>query len=271
MPRGMMSRREMSGAGERLLIVNADDYGLTEGVCAGIAEAIREGVVTSTTAMVASPGATDHLKRWVPELPGRIGLHLQLTGGRPLLPAAEVPSLVTESGEFRPQARDLRSITTEEVGREWRAQLACLRALGVEPTHLDSHHHVHFLRPAAPAYAALAAEERLPARTGPLPVARALQNAGVACPRHLTTSWHGAEPTVGRFLQIVENAFTQIGGGGTVELMCHPGYVDAALVQQSNYVEQREQELGVLRDPELRELLRERKITLIGYAALACR
>ncbi len=64
------------------LIVNADDFGLTEGVSAGIVDAIERGVVTATTAMVAID-ASERLARLGPRIAGRVGLHLQLTGGIP--------------------------------------------------------------------------------------------------------------------------------------------------------------------------------------------
>ena len=51
------------------VVINADDFGLTEGVCAGIVKAIQAGGVTATTAMACVPGAVERLKRWAPKIP----------------------------------------------------------------------------------------------------------------------------------------------------------------------------------------------------------
>ena len=84
------------------LYFSADDFGLTDGVARGIVSSIRDGVVATTSAMVCVLDAATHLQRWSAALPGRIGGHLQLTGGRPCLPPERVPSLVDASGDFLP-------------------------------------------------------------------------------------------------------------------------------------------------------------------------
>src|SRR5690606_7724277 len=86
---------QASREGRRVLIVNADDFGLSDGVTAGIVRAWREGVVTSTSAMINMDGAPERVaaaRRSCPELP--IGLHLNITAGRPVLPPEKVPTLV---------------------------------------------------------------------------------------------------------------------------------------------------------------------------------
>ncbi len=70
------------------LIVNADDYGLTAGVSAGIREAHQSGIVTSTTAMMNLPGVVEDLRLALETCPGLgLGAHLVLTAGGPLRPA----------------------------------------------------------------------------------------------------------------------------------------------------------------------------------------
>lgn len=251
------------------LIVNADDFGLTDGVSAGIVEAIRKGIVTSTTAMVAVPGADANLARWAPAIPARVGLHLQLTGGLPCSPLSKVPSLLDGQGQFPRSRKGLGPIEPGEVGLEWQAQFARLRQWGVEPSHLDSHHHVHHLRPALTAFADLAKAEGKPARSGPLAVAHALRTAGIRHADYLDTRWYDGELTADRLVQTVFQAFDRIGGQGTVELMCHPGYADGALAALSHYIEKREQELAVLCAGEVAERLEAFGIRLISYAEFA--
>src|SRR5256712_3264171 len=82
------------------LIVNADDFGLTEQVSRGILDAHREGIVTSTTLM-ANGGAFDAavtLARRSPPL--SVGVHLHLTQGAPLSPPSKIPTLVDGRGRF---------------------------------------------------------------------------------------------------------------------------------------------------------------------------
>jgi len=84
-----------AGESKRVLIVNADDLGLTDGVTEGIVQAWRDGVVTSASAMINMEGAAERVAavhRAHPELP--IGLHVNITAGRPVLPPERVPTLV---------------------------------------------------------------------------------------------------------------------------------------------------------------------------------
>src|SRR5262249_22987939 len=113
---------------ERALIVNADEFGLTEHVNYGIVEAHQHGAVTSTT-MLANMWAFDHaagLARAHPTL--AVGVHLNLTHGRPVLPPARVPTLVDQDGHFyrrSPFIRRLlrREVRIDEVIAECRAQI----------------------------------------------------------------------------------------------------------------------------------------------------
>lgn len=250
------------------LIVNADDFGLTDGVSAGIVEAIRNGIVSSTTAMVAVHNADLHLARWAEEIPGRIGLHLQLTGGQPCLPPDEIPSLLDDQGQFPMSRKGLQQIDHQEAGLEWQAQFARLRQWGIEPTHIDSHHHIHHLRQVLPAYVDLAKTTGLPARSGPLLVAQTLRMANIPHTDYLNTNWYVGGLTAERLVQIISQAFDRIGGQGTIELMCHPGYADSALATVSRYVEEREQELALLCSGAIASRLKNLGITLISYAEL---
>ncbi|HEX8926500.1 MAG TPA: ChbG/HpnK family deacetylase, partial [Terriglobales bacterium] len=155
------------------LLVNADDFGLTEGVNRAIAECHTHGIVTSTTLM-ATGAAFDHaveLSRSLPEL--SVGCHVVLVDGEPLLPANEVRSLLAPGtnrffhsiGEFARAA--LRGkFRTEEIEAEATAQFARLQKAGVQISHFDSHKHTHLF----------------PAVLGP--VLRAATRAGIAAVRN---------------------------------------------------------------------------------------
>ncbi len=147
----------------RYLVVNADDFGLSVGVNAGIIGAFRRGLVRSASLLVTTPGFDDALilARAYPDLD--LGIHLALTGVRPALPPERIPSLVGHDGRFpslvawqwRVAARRLRPA---EVQAELRAQVARARRSGLTFTHLDGHHHIHLFWPASVIVADLARE-----------------------------------------------------------------------------------------------------------------
>ena len=134
------------------LIVNADDFGLHAAVNAGIAIGHREGIITSASLM-AGGGAFDDAVRIAGECPRLgIGVHLTLVGGgRPVLPPAQVSSLLDGQGCFlmgHPAfiARYLAGrIKLCEVEAELTAQVEKVCVAGVTPSHLDSHQHLHVL------------------------------------------------------------------------------------------------------------------------------
>jgi len=233
------------------VVINADDFGLTEGVCRGIVKAIHAGGVTATTAMVCVPGAAERLRRWSPEIEEHIGAHLQLTGGEPILPPERVPSLVRNDGKFPARRRQINAPRIGEILDEWQAQIECLIRSGIQPTHLDSHHHVHGLPEAFPAFCELAKQYSLPARSLHADMTRALHAAGVACVNQTFTSWFGGELSVKSLVRVLAEGTHEYPGTENFELMCHPGLADENLASLSRYVSEREIELAVLCDAHL--------------------
>lgn len=129
--------------GLRFLIINGDDFGLTDGVTQGILSAWKDGVLTSTTAMINIDGAPERMAlahRAHPTFP--IGLHLNITQGRPVLPAEQVPSLVDRQGYFYPfleLIERLPRISFEEMKLECFAQAELLVRSGITFDHVDFH------------------------------------------------------------------------------------------------------------------------------------
>ena len=238
------------------VVINADDFGLTDGVCAGIVQAIQRGVVTSTTAMVCVSGYIQRLKSWGPKIAGRIGAHLQLTSGTPIMPAEKIPSLVQRDGSFFAKRKQIHTPKTEEVLAEWQAQLETLLGTGVEPTHLDSHHHVHGLDGVFPAFCELANLYSLPVRSLSPEMTLKLQAAGVPSIGHTLTDWYGGELSASTFMEVLQKGARENPGCSSFEVMCHPGYAEEGLALVSGYVLEREIELATLCDPALkRELI----------------
>ncbi len=140
----------MTAPGSCLLVVNADDYGLTEGVSRAILEAHRRGIVTSTSVLALGP-AFARSAAWLADAPdlGR-GAHLAAVGeDPPLLSAREVPTLVDRRGRlwsswrvFLPRAA-LGRIDPDDLRREFAAQLDALAGAGIRADHLDTHQNLH--------------------------------------------------------------------------------------------------------------------------------
>jgi predicted glycoside hydrolase/deacetylase ChbG (UPF0249 family) len=243
------------------VVINADDFGLTEGVCAGIVRAIEAGGVTSTTAMVCVPGSGERLTRWAPRIPGQIGAHLQLTSGAPILPPGRVPSLVRQDGKFPARRKELQNPKQEEILEEWRAQIEFLLRAGIEPTHLDSHHHVHGLPAVFPAFCELAMQYSLPARSLDWDMTRNLRAAGVPCIDRTLTGWYGGELSMQSLVGRLQEGLREYPSAENFEVMCHPGFSDDNLPSLSRYVREREVELAVLCDANF-----QRELVVAGFS-----
>jgi predicted glycoside hydrolase/deacetylase ChbG (UPF0249 family) len=277
------------------LIVNADDYGKTEGVTRGIIQAHREGIVTSTTVMMNMPQVEDALRLaddW-PDL--GMGVHLVFTAWRPLLSPAKVPSLVDEEGRFHSQKATLSNpdrIDTDELKAELKTQIERFGALGREPDHLDCHHFVHLYPPFFAVYVELAEEYGLPMRL-PFPpeeewdeaaasmalahgippdflreIARQdiglVQARGIPHPDRFVQSFYGQEAlTLENLLGILEGL-----PEGISELMTHPGLPDGRLLAKSTYAKERERELELLCHPRVKERIGELGIELVDFSVL---
>ena len=133
---------------EKYLIVSADDFGISEPVTDGILMAHLEGIVTSTSLVVntADSERAASLARQTPSLD--VGLHLNITEGKPILSPRDVPTLVDESGEFLTKTEMISRIKRLRVNprhmeAEFSAQMKKILESGLRPTHLDSHHHIH--------------------------------------------------------------------------------------------------------------------------------
>lgn len=254
----------MTAASPKRLIVNADDFGRSEGINRGVAEAHDKGIVSSATLMVAYPAAAEaaRLAQARPEL--GVGLHLALTVGPPVLPPERLPSLVDEQGRLRANPELLAHADPREVLAEARAQLKRFRELlGRRPTHFDTHHHSHALPVVLEALLTLAWETGLPVRSPSAAIRERLRHEGLTTNDHFIDSFFDSGATQ-------ENLVAQLGRleAGVTELMCHPALVDDALRVSSSYAEPRARELAILSDVETRATLQACGIQLVSWSAL---
>ena len=140
-----MARSEIS----RRLIVNADDFGLSQSVNEAVIRAHREGILTTASLMVNEPefdGAVK-LAKENPQL--GVGLHLTLLKGHSALPPAKIPGLVNARGEFsyRPVATGFRYFFKRSLRDQLRAEIYAqfekFHATGLPLDHVNGHLHLH--------------------------------------------------------------------------------------------------------------------------------
>jgi len=271
------------------LIVNADDFGWSGAVTGGIIRAYREGLVTSTTLMANLEGAAEALARARQESPGLvIGLHLNLTEGRPLAPPGDVAPILDREGRLMPSLatlyRRLRLSggARRAAARELETQVRWALDHGLRPSHLDSHKHVHQIPPLLPLVIDLArrhgiaavrttAELALPGVARFLPpgwsaAARVHQGAlaRIACrwgrrARRIvrgaglaTTDWFfGVRATGAISAELLEHLLRRA-PEGTGELMVHPGETDPNPARPTRLAASRPRELAAVCDPRVR-------------------
>ncbi|MET3196705.1 chitin disaccharide deacetylase [Bacillus sp. OAE603] len=219
------------------LIVNADDFGYSKGINYGIIEAHKNGIVNSTTMMMNMPGVS-HAIDLAKENPNlKVGIHLVLTCGKPILP--DVPTLVDQTGFFKKNRDILESnISLEELEREWTAQVEKFLESGLTLTHIDSHHHVHTIPKFLPIVQKISKKYNLSVR-------RVSDHAIEGVPPFSDVFFHefyGEGATYDYFEKIV----TQVQDGQTVEVMCHPGYLDHEVLNNSSYAKDRVTEVEIL-------------------------
>ena len=245
----------------KVLIVNADDFGLTPGVSRGILEAHRNGIVTSTTLLVnreIPPAQRDEL-----QASGLgVGVHLNLTLGTPVSNPRRVPSLVDAEGRFIRDAREAAArARIDEARIELGSQIDAFRKImGRFPTHLDTHHHVGRHDPILDLVLDFARALKVPVRSQDAAVRTAARRLGLRTPDHFMGE-SGPEPYWSR-----ERTLEHLAGlpTGLSEFMTHPGYFDDDLAY-SRYGRQRETELAGLTDPECRRAVERHGIQLAHF------
>lgn len=148
MNKGQTNRLLGYRADARLLIINADDFGMCHAVNEAVFRALRQGLLRSTTLMVPCPWALHamHFLADHPEFP--FGVHLTVISDwvdyrwGPLMSKEKVPSLINEKGYFYNFARMpefLAQVRLDQLEMEFRAQIEAVLAAGLKPTHLDWH------------------------------------------------------------------------------------------------------------------------------------
>ncbi|MCA9934788.1 MAG: ChbG/HpnK family deacetylase [Anaerolineales bacterium] len=275
------------------IIINGDDFGLSSGTNQAIKNLHQQGKMSSASILANMPWSEDAFAYASTAVTLPVGIHLNLTTGRPLLPAAQVPTLVTSDGQFYDMPAFLSRFFSGRVQRaEIRAELnaqiqACLDS-GLHPRHMDSHMHFHAVpalndlisrlathygintvrNPNLSAFVIPPLRSRLvdgPLRKSGVNMLRSTENIlarrnvilnGPAnrTDHMLYLRWcvEGDSDTQAAFRACIDRMENQ-----TLEIIAHPAIVDEELIQHSNYVDGRQQELEFLSSEQFSQLLNE--------------
>jgi predicted glycoside hydrolase/deacetylase ChbG (UPF0249 family) len=268
----------------RLVIFNADDFGLSKNTNAGIIACHGRGVVRSTS-VLAGGGAFEEAAgyaRGTPSLDS--GLHLALCEVAPVSDPAEIPSLVARDGNFLPGfATFLRhyaggGVRKEEIEKEFRAQLEKTLRAGLKISHLDSHQHLHALPAIFEIVVRLAAEYHIPAVRCPDErgarislTGRALQRIGLsaACrlarrsltrPGVATTDHFSGFMDMGRWNEASLRARIKSLPPGLTEICCHPRD-EPGTIPGCNFRE----EMAALTSEGVKQFLEQEKVQVTSF------
>jgi chitin disaccharide deacetylase len=279
------------------LILNADDFGLTPGINRAIAELHAAGGLTSATLMAAGPAFDDAIAiaRAHPTL--GVGCHIVLTDGTPISPPETIPTLLgPDRKNFRPSLTHfiqdllLDRIDEDEIEREALAQIQKLQRAGIDVTHLDTHKHTHIFPPVARALVRITRHTSVATLRNPFepPFAREASNTTlkrrlqiwlldhfqpsfnrIAGQQVFTDGTIGISATGNLNADTLKATLDTLPTDGTFELLCHPGYNDAALDAITTRLRaHREVEYQALLDQIPKLSLRPNRPDLIHYGNL---
>jgi chitin disaccharide deacetylase len=266
----------------KLLIIHADDLAVAHSQDAASFDALDRGAVTSASIMVPCPWLTEVANYAKAHPNADLGLHLTLTSEwktyrwGPVEAKQSVPSLLDPSGYlWNDEGVAARHIKADEVEREIRAQVERAMAMGIHPSHLDSHMGTLFTRPDLfGIYIKVAHEYKLPflaVRSSEMPPALLSQLSDkdivpdsivIASPRIAPADWS----------KFYADAIKNLKPGLT-EMIVHLGHDDAEMqaimVEHPDYGSAwRQRDYNVVTSPEFKEELEENHIVLVHWRDL---
>jgi predicted glycoside hydrolase/deacetylase ChbG (UPF0249 family) len=230
---------------ERFLIVNADDFGMTDGINSGVIESHKRGIVTSASLMVKQPRAKEAVALAKAESGLGLGLHIDLTEWEPV------------DGVLKQMYARVDVDDPAQVAGEIAEQLELfIDLVGRKPDHLDSHQHVHLKGHARNESMRLANSLAIPLRS---------LDGRVAFCGDFYGQQNQFQPypdgiTVANLLRLVDGM-----AGGWTELMCHPGRAHDV---RSVYANERESELATLCNPDLPDALASKGMLLRSFTEM---
>jgi len=280
------------------IIINADDFGLSEGVNRAVEQAYTDGILTSATIMSNMPAA-DQAVNIAKKLPNLgIGVHLNLMEARPLSQDGSVAVLLDDEGFLActPGKLSLKSLLSKKVRAAIKAELAAqiewVIDRGIKPTHLDSHKHIHAFPVIFPIVCSLAKSfdiaairwsfepKQVCSRPWPFTTAAGRKRASIvrkmAVINHLQNSSFlktGALLGIAHTGMIDRSFWRALARYGNdlapvVEVMTHPGYPEGLETANTRLIRQRKIELDALCSEQTSKFLRDAGMVLVHYGQL---
>ena len=271
-------------ADARLLIVNADDFGMCHGQNLGAIRSITEGLVSSCSLMASTPWflhAAEFL-RTHPEVP--FAVHLTVVSEYrhyrwgPLAAPEDVPSLLDKSGYFFGDDqfdRILETADIHELETEFRAQIKAVKALGLQPSHLDTHYGPHeFRQDIFDLVFRLAREYGLAMRAGSPHLVRSLLAQGLPVAEHGVLDSGRIPPE--QKAEVLATRLREL-PAGLSEWALHPGIAteelrtvmaDPRMPGVTGTPEGRQSDFDVAVSEEMARIVNEEGIQIIGYREL---
>ncbi|MDD5326970.1 MAG: ChbG/HpnK family deacetylase [Phycisphaerae bacterium] len=283
---------------KKRLIINADGYGFTYGNNRGILEVLAAGAVRSISVNSNFP-AVEEIRLVAERFPDvSIGIHLNLSAGKPVCEPAEVSSLIDESGNFWyrqfPTKALLGKLKTEHIRKELHAQIVRLKSFGIKISHWDSHQDRHLYLPFFKIALQVAAEHNIkkmrnhkrwlyadevnakrkalsfhlthPRRFGSFIYCRGLmyyaKARGMQMADHFLSSGRGGN---GKGKVDTWKKIFQFMPTGTSEITCHPGYPDETLRRYATMIDTRIKEAEALQDKSLLQSAADSGVELINF------
>ncbi|MGP1575193.1 ChbG/HpnK family deacetylase [Selenomonas sp.] len=276
------------------IIVNADDFGRHVRINEAVERGAVEGVLRSATLMAGGRAFADAAER-VRRLPQLgLGIHFTLVDGFPILPPAEIPSLVDENGVFLPNYGAFSKhyakggVRLAEVRAELSAQIRKIENAGLRIDHADSHQHMHALPGIVEVVIGLCREAKIPALRAPFAplfagsfggfgqfigrvglsllaknAASLARKAGLFVPEHFAGIVAGEAVDEAALLAVLKGLKE-----GTTEVMMHPGTANEELARDCGWRHDFEAELAAILSARAAQILAEEGIEAVNFQAL---
>ncbi|HBE9318731.1 TPA: chitin disaccharide deacetylase [Clostridioides difficile] len=237
------------------IIINADDFGYCEAVNYGIISAHNNGIVRSTSMMANMPGVEHGVGLLKENKTLNCGVHMTLSCGRPLL--SNLKTIVDKDGFFIRRITDeiIEKMDCDEIYRELCAQIDRVKGLGIDISHLDSHHHIHTLVSLKPVVEKIVTKYNLPIRGG---FEYNLEYSKVV---PLIDSFYKENVSEEYFIKNIDEIMKY----DVVDIMSHPAFLDNYILNSTSYAIDRTKEHKILTSKKVKEFLEKNGLVISSY------
>ena len=237
------------------IIINADDFGYCEAVNYGIISAHNNGIVRSTSMMANMPGVEHGVGLLKENKTLNCGVHMTLSCGRPLL--SNLKTIVDKDGFFIRRITDeiIEKMDCDEIYRELCAQIDRVKWLGIDISHLDSHHHIHTLVSLKPVIEKIVTKYNLPIRGG---FEYNLEYSKVV---PLIDSFYKENVSEEYFIKNIDEIMKY----DVVDIMSHPAFLDDYILNSTSYAIDRTKEHKILTSKKVKEFLEKNGLVISSY------